>query len=251
MVSYKREFTAELREEIKKFLETGEVILHEFEVVPIDYGIQDFRTPKIFITKEKLIFTFDETFEVYLLNELEISIFGEAPKFTVWQQFLEGDFRYEQGDTVGLEKIKASEVIVRFVFNEDKHVPKEFILRKGIIVAKNSQTWAMAQTILNTKNRLNDDPILREIMDGRFTRFNQRTILVFIVIFLGFFVLKLLGVNVDLPDLFNSIIDWIFGIVLIGMIVWTVLSINKNLERYKACYYSYYMNSTPVTDSVQ
>lgn len=239
MISLKRDYTKTFEEDLKDIIGPDDHEKKRFQVVPLDYGVQDWKTPLLILSENRLIFLIDEIFEIYNLKDLEITLFGDIPKFTSWQQLLEGSFTFNQDDPQSFNKIRSSEQITRFAFNEEGQISKEFVLREGIFVKRNYQTWAMAQIILNQKNHLAEDPILDEIIIGGFSRFNQKTVLSFVGAFLVYFVFRAVAL-LGLPDILSTIFDLLFGIVLAGMLVWTILSINKNLDRYKATYNNYY-----------
>jgi hypothetical protein len=241
----RRDFSKSVEEDVASIVGINVAeIQKSFSVVPLDHSVQDWSTPEIILTKEYLFLRIDDIFEIYLLSDVEISLFGDMPKFKIWQQLFEGNFQYNPEDPTTLETIKSSERLTRLGLNEKGEIIREFVLRENQIVKRNYQTWAMAQLILNCKNEFPIDMSLVEMLNGTFTRFNQKTVLTFIGVFIVYVVFKLISL-LGMPDILGTIFDIIFGIVLVGMLVWSVISINKNLERYRAIYSSYYGAPTP------
>ena len=82
-----------------------------------------------------------------------------------------------------------------------------------------------------------DNAQLLEILAGYFSSFNTKTAVYFILSFLIYLVLKLL--TASLPSLVGTILDVLFGIVLVFVAYWTYISVAKNLQRYKNTYLAY------------
>lgn len=225
-------------EELLKMILGNEQIVHSFEVVPFDYRVENYSTPKLYISPTKLLFAYDEIIEIYELNELETGILGGAPRFTLWQQYLEGSYLYTRAKEEDLEKVKTSEYILKFSFNELNKVPKYFILRESSIIQKNLKTWAMSQLIMNVKNGMKKDLNLEEILKGNFSTFNTKTMLSFIFIFLVYFLLRVIFQGLEI-DILSAILDIIFVFILLFMAWWTYSSITRNLDRFKNTFMTY------------
>lgn len=209
--------------------------LFEFEVTPLDYNLINLETPKFWLTKTHLLFTYDEVVEVYDLKELEIGKSTGIPKFTLWQQLLEGTY---SNTPESIAAIRQSEDIFKVSLKEKDRPPKYFLLRNKLEIQKNYKQWTLMQILLNLKNGVAIEPELREMLDGHFASFNTRTILVFIAIFVGYLVLRrLLGELAD--NLVGTIMDWIFGGVLLFMLYWVYISMNKNLKRFSQLHRTY------------
>lgn len=237
MLQIKRDVSKTSEEELNDIVGRDQIIA-EFPVVPLDYTVNDFESPLLHVTSSRLIFRYDEIFEVFDLASLEITTLGNVPQFTLWQQFFEGNYVYSEQSPESLVKLKASEAVLRLAINEPGGIIKEFVLRDGVQVAKNYQTWAMAQIILQRQRGDDIDKQLLDMTEGNFTVVNNKTIVTFIGVFTLYFLIKILTLNYA-PDLVDMIWDTLFIIALIAMGYWTYLSINKNYMRYKDVYNMY------------
>jgi hypothetical protein len=217
----------------------GENIEYTFEVVPLDVNVIDKTSPTLFLTDSFLVLYYDETLEAYELGEIKIDLVGESPKFTLWQQLTEGNYYYSNENPENLTRMRSFDGLTRLSITSPRQVPKDFVLRQGTFVKKSVNTWAMYRIIKNIQKRIESEKALEDMLVGNFVNFNTRTVLTFIVVFLAYLMLKLLTMNYA-EGLPNTILDFIFGGVVIAMAVWTVLSINKNLQSYQAVYHGYH-----------
>lgn len=208
--------------------------LFMFEVTPLDYNIIDLQSPKLWLTKTHLLFTYDEVVEVYDLKELEIDKSTGIPKFTLWQQILEGNYT---NTPVSITDIRQSEDIFKVSIKDKDGTPKYFLLRNKLEIQKNYKQWALMQILLNTKNGVAIQPQLKEMLDGHFASFNTKTILIFIVVFVTYLVLRMLLSG--LADVVGTVMDWAFGGALLFMLYWVYTSIEKNLKRFSELHRTY------------
>lgn len=209
--------------------------LFMFDITPLDYNVIDIDSPKFWLTKTHLLFTYDEVVEVYDIKELEIGKSTGIPKFTIWQQVLEGNYH---NTPESISEARQSEDVFKVSIKEKDGVPKYFLLRNKLEIQKNYKQWTLMQILLNLKNGVAIEPELKEMLDGHFASFNQRTILIFIGVFIAYLVLRmLLGTLAD--DLVGTIMDWIFGGVLLFMLYWIYISMDKNLKRFSQLHRTY------------
>ena len=244
MNSFERDPLSTLEDNIKLRLTNGDQIEHRFLVVPLDTPVKDPDTPELIVTRTKLFHVYDEVIEEYMLNDLDMEILGERPKFTIWQILLEGNFSYSLSAPEDYMKLKSGEHFTRLTINESQQVPKDFMLREGALVARGYQNWAFARLILNVRDNITTDATLLDMLKGWFVLFNQRTVVAFAGITTMYFLMRLLIIPL-LPDFFAGILDVIFGILALLMGAWVVLSVNKNLERYQAAYGAYSTTPAP------
>jgi len=238
MQSVKWDVTSTPEENLKEIIGTADKILYHFEVAPYDYHVENRFTPRFFLSTTKLLFQYDEVLEIYNLKDLSFDLMGESPRYTLWQQAMEGSFLYENGNEDSFNKLRQAEAVLRFSFNEANKVPKYFVLRDSTVVQKAFKTWAMAQMIINAKNRAENNLILEEMIGGTFSSFNQKTVLMFALIFTSYFLLRM-AANWLIPGFIVQILDYGFALVAIAMGVWLFKSMSKNLEKYEGVYMSY------------
>ena len=179
----------------------------------------------------------------YELNDLEINFVGEMPRFTIINQLLERNLVYQDGIDTGLLELRDSEFILKLSIIEEKQVPKDFVCREGPLVQKSIKTWAMGRIIMNQKAGMQYDPRLREMLQGNFVGFNQKTILYFAIVASIYLLMKVTLIPV-LPEMFGSVFDVLFGLILLFMGVWLYLSLSKALERDGVVFRAY----TPIDD---
>lgn len=225
-------------ENVNKLLLKDEKVLYTYNVVPLDYRIVDYSTPKFYITNQRLFFTFDEGLEVYNLDNIEVEIIGSEPEFSIQSLILTQNKLYAASEVSELQKLKLDENLCRLSITEPKQVPKYFLAREGIIISKSFKTWALMQIINNVKiGNLNNSHLV-EMMDGYFSAFNQRTMLYFIFAFLAYVVLKIIS-GLLLPDLVGTILDILFGIIIVFIGYWLWVSVDRNLKKYERNYHTY------------
>jgi hypothetical protein len=223
-------------------MDEGDNIVHQFEVVPFDYRVNDRSTPTFFVTTKSLYFAYDDLMELIPLSGLEMDILGEAPKFSPWQLWFEGKSYYSETQGESFRKLKNATYYSRLSFNEKGLVPKEFALRVGPNVAYSYQSWAMAQLLINQKNDLQVDQRLQELFKGNFSKYNKYTIGSFILVMLVYVLLK--GLLGDWVEAIGVILDVLFGGVSAYMFWWIYKSMEKNLLRFKAVYDGYAVTYT-------
>ncbi|MBD3329081.1 hypothetical protein GF357_01150 [Candidatus Dojkabacteria bacterium] len=219
-------------------LPEGESVLYEFEVIPLDYAVTNYASPVISVSQTKLILYYDNKLEIYDLDNIELEYYGDPPKFTMWQQILEGRFTYNPYAPEDLVNLKNFERISKMSLNEVKKPPKDFILRKGQFAAKSYQTWAMVQIIKDSIAHKKPDPMLYEMIAGNFTNFNSKPLLLFILAFIAYLILKLI-VGLGLPDILGIILDVGFALGLVFIAVWVFLSQEKNNKAFLRTYLKY------------
>lgn len=242
MQQLKRDILQNAHDNVVDLLTDGDRIIEEFSVAPYDYSVEDWATPTLFLTRKRLVFSYDESLEVYMLADLELDLYGDPPKFTPWQQWLEGTFYYSREQRESLRTLKIADFYTHLVITEPKQIPREFAYRKGIVLGNTSQSWAMAQMILNQKHGVAPDERLKEMLTGGFTKFNGSTVITFTLMFIGYFILSYF--LKDLDEIVGTVLDVIFGVLVVLMGAWTYKSIEKNLGAYEAVYNSY-QHSTP------
>ncbi|MCK9369093.1 hypothetical protein M0R04_03985 [Candidatus Dojkabacteria bacterium] len=238
MQSIRRDLTSTLEQNLQKYLPVGEQILHTIDVIPLDTRVANFLSPKLYISKSKLFFVFDEEMDIYDLNSLEISLIGQPPKFDIVPLFLESTFVYSYENRSQLAKFQAKEELTRLSINTIGEVPRYFLVRSNGRSAKSIKTWALMQLTTNIKMGNTDNSQLLEILAGYFSQFNTKTAIYFIASFLIYIVLKLLSSL--LPKLVGTIFDVFFGIILVLVAYWAYISVARNLKRYKNTYFTYY-----------
>ncbi len=234
---FKLEKGKNLQESIPALLNpTNDEVVRVFEVAALDHKPKNLTTPKLYLTKTKLLFTYDELIEVYNLSELEIEMRGNPPVFTLWQLLLLGKYNYSSEEDTRL--MRQDENLTRLSLAETNAVSKEFVLRQADEIQEGFKTWAMGRMILDTKLGNTQNPVVEEIFEGYFSTFNQKTVMTFIGGFLGYFVLKVLALNF-MPDIINTILDVILSIGLLFMAWWVYISIANKLKKYERVYLSY------------
>ena len=132
--------------------------------------------------------------------------------------------------------------------NEFKKVPKDFLLRKSNRMARTYQTWAMMQLIKNVQVNHEENDDLYEIVAGNFTRFRRRPFIMFVVILIGYFLLRVISV-LWLPLLVGTILDFLFAGVLLYMLYWIISSIEENNRRFRKIFLSYEKQNTSSVES--
>ncbi len=238
MQGYRMDPMLKPNENVNKLLGSEEKILHTFDVVPLDYRIVDYSTPKFYITNLRLIFSFDEGIEVYNLDTLDVERIGSEPEFSMQSLILTQNKLYTASENSELQKLKLDENLCRLSITEPKQVPKYFLAREGIIISKSYKTWALTQIINNVKIGNYNNAHLVEMMNGYFSAFNQRTMLYFIFAFLIYIVLKIIS-GLLLPQLVGTILDVVFGIIVIFIGYWLWVSVDRNLKKYERNYHTY------------
>lgn len=216
----------------------GESIVDRFEIVALDTNIMDLMTATLYTTQSYLIVSYDEVLEIYRLDSISLEFIGYTPKFTIWQQLLEGNPGYSEKTRANIIALKADEQLSRMVISEDGQIPKDYLFRQGIEIKKVFQTWAMYQILQNHKLNRQNDPLLIDMVQGSFTKFNQKTVLTFIVTLILYIIIRLIVDSFDVGILL-TVLDVLFGIALVGMGIWTIFSINKNLQHFKRVYNSF------------
>lgn len=213
-------------------------VLNTFQVVPLDYDIYNLSTPKIVLSRTKLLFFYNNYVEVYELSSLNFEILGEEPKFSAWQQTFESKYIYSTNNLYQIMSMRNDITVVRVSIFETGKIPKSFLLRNGKEVARPFQTWAMYQILTNTKNSVSVDTNLNEMVNGYFTTFNNKTVYAFIVALIGFLLLNGI-VSLGLPEFIKTVLNLVFGVMCIAMLFWTYKSVEKNNKRFESVYLRY------------
>lgn len=237
MVSYKVDPLETKAENIKRVTQ-NEDVLSQFEVVPLDNNVLDLNSPTLFVTSSFIVHSYDEVLEVYNLQELDIEYLGDPPRFTIVQQIMEGRNYYMAERIENLQKMRANEHLPRMAITEPNQVPRDYTLRKSFEVQKPYQVWAMVRIIKNHQRHHQSESMLQEMVDGNFSRFNQKTIMAFIAVFIGYLFLKLFLFSFT-PDIIDRVLNFLFGAVVLALGVWLWLTVTKNLEKFKAVYKGY------------
>jgi len=223
---------------LKKLLPEGENILYNYPLFILEKEIEDHLLSEIFLTENYLILHYDFKLEFYELSKLEIYAFGDEPKFTLWTQLIEQSYSHTREDDKWFKDLCANESFYRILFNEIGEKPKTIVLRERDFTAKSYKSWALFQALVNHKSKTVQDPLLKEMTAGNFTKFNEKTILTFIGAALGLILISML-VSTLLPDIANTIFMYVFGIFCVLALVWTIMSIEKNNKRFFAAYLRY------------
>lgn len=237
MKSFKRDLLLRLEEDVSAKIGSEYEPIHRFEVVPLDYNVVDYTSPLLLLYPEHLVFTYDDSIEVYNLDELEIDIIGSPPSFALWQVMIEPSQTYTP-TSEDLFAMRTSEYMLKVSIKPQNMVNKDFLLRSGELVAKSYKTWAMGRILLNHKNKIENNPLLFEMMEGNFQRFNRRTLLYFSGITLIYFMFFIL-LRGFLPSIINSALDVFFGVILLFMGYWLYVSLDNELKRFRTVYFTY------------
>jgi len=232
---YKRDEFKRVEEDVKQYLKKDEVILNVFPVIPVDYNVIEYSTPYIFLTSSSIVFTYDTSIEVYELDTLEIYLKGEGPKFNIWSILLEKQIQFTKEN---IQLLKADEYTTQLSIREPNGIPKEFLLRNGMIAEKSFKTWAMYQILLNQQSGGSPNVILKEMLGGYFSTFNTKTVFMFVILFLAYFVIKIVSFSY-FPKVVDNVFDGLFVVVAIWMIYWLYISVNRNLKRFEDVCMSY------------
>lgn len=215
----------------------GDIVFKTFDVLSLDHKVNDVTSTKLLLSRSKLIITYDDIIEVYNIADLSLSFNDIQPKFDVQGLLLEGNFNLGSSLEQKVIDIRNSENRLIFSIQEENSVPKDILLRINTSLEPNFRTWAMGQTVVNTKNGVANRGV-EEMLTGYFTSVNPEMIMKFIFVFVGYFVLKLLTVNF-LPGLVDTLIDILFWGVLAFVLYFMYRTAQVNLERYEKVYLSY------------
>lgn len=238
MQGYRIDIIKTVIDNITQLLLPNEKILHTYEVVPLDYNVIDFNSPKFYITQTRLIFTYDEAIEIYNLSELEIALVGEQPKFDMRNVIFEKMPMYFAGNYKEIEKLKSQDGLAKVSINESKQVPKYFLLREGSVIQKGYKTWALQRLMNNIKVQNYNNEELVKMLTSYFQNYNQKTLLTFIFVFLGYVILKLVF-GFLLPRIASTILDVIFFIIIGFVGYWLYVTVDKNFKKFEQIYLSY------------
>lgn len=215
----------------------GEKVFRTFDVLALDYRVKDLTRTRIIITTQKLLLLYDDVIEVYILNDLDLSFNEVIPSFEIQGLLLEGNFDLSNNLEQKVLDIRRLENRVIFSFNEENLVKKDLILRKEYKLETNFRTWAMGQTIINTKNGVMNRG-LDEMLTGYFGTLESSSIIKFIAIFVIYFILKIVTVNL-FGGIINTLVDIVFWIVL-AFALYTIYKTGKStLKRFENMYLSY------------
>lgn len=236
MKTYKIKSSVE--EALKDILVPEEKIEKIFDVLPLDYKPQNLLSARIYLTKSRLLVTFDNILEVYNLADLSLAFNEVAPKFKLVNIYLlEGNFDLSTSLEKRVADIRNSENLTMFSIQEGNSVSKEFLLRKLYKLEPGFKTWAFGQSIINMKNIVANRGV-DEMLNGYYTTFDSNLFMNAIYSFIGFFLVKAVSVTY-FPRIADTILDLIF-VLLLGYIVYKmVMHANGALERYKKVYLSY------------
>ena len=249
MKSFRWEGYKSIEETVQEILGNEDPVLLEFDVMPLDYSVNDTLSPKMFVTKTRLVLVVDSLIEIYNLREIAVWTLGSAPTFALTQQALEPRIDYESSKTPLSKNIDIPDDFVRFAIMEKNTLQKEFILRKDNIPVKSYQTWAFAQFIKNLQ-RGYDDYRLRHMISGSFSVFDGMFLVGAFLVFIVYVLISVLLGGI-LPDLLLSILDFLFAVVCVVVLGWMFWTIFVNMSKYRKVYDSYKINEIKQASSVQ
>lgn len=224
---------------LKTVLSPTDKVIYSYDIAVLEKDIIDFLSPKLLITGEVIAIYFDEKMYVYDLNSLEIYSMGEEPKFSTFGHLWESKHLYSENLPREFSNLLKDETIFRINIKEESKTPISITLRKRDRLLQGYQTWALYQTIINIKNKVQRDIILEEMIGGNFSTFNQQTILLFVGVSIGFVILNLIFSITVFPEIISIILNMLFGGVISAMLVWTYLAIDKNNKRFYNTYLRY------------
>jgi len=228
-----KEFTIQppIKYEVEKLLPQGENILANFPVYLLEREVSDPTITEVFITPILFILRHDKRLEIYELAKMEIYTLGDKPKFELFGQILEPRYTIFSADAGNIKNLLSDENILRLTFNEVGERPKSLVLRDRAYNAKDYQTWAMYQILLNQKNKVPSDPVLFEMVSGNFSKFNEKAIITMFAGFLGIIIVYML-VSVIFDGALDTIMTILFGVIISVALGWTITSLNKNNKRF-------------------
>ncbi len=230
-----------VEQKIDEYLkENKEEVLYRLEVVPLDYTVNDFSTPEFILTRKHLIFKYDMEIEVWDIIKVEVEYLGDPPKFSLWQQLLEGNVQYTLENYENFKTFKEYENLFKISLSENNGTPKDFLLRKGMQISRSYQTWAMGKVIEQIssyegkfeRRSINE---INEMLHGNFSQFNKFIFLFFIFIFIIYLALKIVS-GMILPEIVSSVLNWSFAGILVGAIIWIFRSQENNNKRFLRTY---------------
>jgi hypothetical protein len=228
----------EIKETIQELLGSEDPIVLEFEIVPFDYEVNDVLSPKMYVSLKRIVLSIDNIIEVYNFQDINIEISGGEPKFTFWQQLLEFNPLLKSENFPLSKKMDIPKDWVRFSIIEANALPKDFVLRKGNVAAREFQTWAMAQTIKNLQKD-KEDYELHNMIYGNFSSFEPEILVYAFIIFIVYVLISVIFGGI-LPNIIKSALDWLFSIFAFGVLIWVFWASYKNIvkngrvyERYK------------------
>ncbi len=237
MQSFKWEGYKSIEDTVQEFLGGADPILLQFDVIPLDYTVKDIFSPKIFLTRTRLVLIVDTLIEVYNLQEISVWTLGSAPNFSLIQQALESPLDYDSSKTPLSKNLEIPDDFVRFAIMEKNSLQKEFILRKESVPVKAYQTWAFAQFIKNLQVGY-DDYRLRHMIFGHFSVFDGMFLVGAFIVFIVYVLISVL-LGWLLPDLLLRVLDFLFAVVCIVVLGWMFWTIFVNMSRYRKLYEGY------------
>ena len=218
-------------------IEHRDRVLHQFEVLAIDNLVDPYMAAYLMITETLLIISRREDFLVYQLDDIQIEAVGNEPGTSLWQLMIESSSQINPAQN-WLQGLQDSDAVMKLRITGKDGIPSDYVLKEATNLLFNIQSWANIMHLVYIQSRQNIPGTLLEIEQGFFSRFNRRTVLAFIAVFIVYFILFYLQFSNDL-GIISDIINWIFGVVLVLMGIWTALSFNKNLKRYSTFYKSF------------
>jgi hypothetical protein len=236
MLQYKIDILSTTEENVKALL-GDDPILYTFDVIPLDYNVLKTDTPKVYISLNKFVFTYDELIEIHEIESVEFEVLGDEPQFKLVQQLTESSYTYLTENRESYTKLKTDETFTRLSYTEVNSISKSIVLRLGQTTAKPYQTWAMSQIILNIKNRIPRDVVLDDMLIGNFIHFNTSLIVFFMIIVIAYFAIHFMISSVS--NLISTILDFVFAGILIAMGSWVYLEIEGNNKTFFNTYIKY------------
>lgn len=223
---------------INRYFSATSPILFSFDVVPLDHVVNDPSTPRIYISTNILLLSYDDIVEVYDLKTLQIYNTGESPSFNARKAFFSLMGKYDVNEAENLVKLRETETLTKMTIDEPGVAPKDFLLRKDNMIQKPFQTWTMMRLILNTKNGIQNDPTLFDMLNNNFILFNQKTVIYFTFVSMIYIIFIWLLRN-QLTGWMDLALDILYGLIILIMLIWLYFSYDKILKRYQSIYSGY------------
>jgi hypothetical protein len=237
MQSIKWEGYKSIEKTVEEILTPDDPVLLQFDVIPLDYRVENTLSPKIFLTRTRLVLVVDSLIEIYNLKEIAIWVIGGKPNFTLTQQALEARLDYESSKTPLSKNTEIPDGFLRFAIMEKNAQQKEFVLRRENFPVKSYQTWAFAQFVRNLQRGYEDYRVY-DMIFGSFSIFEGMFLIGAFLIFIVYVLISVLLGGI-LPDIITRVLDFLFAIVCVGVLGWTFWTIFVNIRRYRKVYEKY------------
>ena len=209
-----------------------------FDIIPYDEEIEDLISAKLYYSTDKLVIAHDKVIKIFKFDEIEIIYMGDKPRFSIIQQLLEDKYQNAIED---IRKMQENNDLPRFEIKEknSNNLPMRIVLRKSYETASPFRTWAASQLLFDISMKKPVDIFLEEMASANFTNFNKRSLMSFLGIFAGYILLSMIcSINI-VPPIIGTILNILFGGVMIAMVGWLYYEIEKNNKKYKSIYSRY------------